>query len=330
MKRAVSDIQRWSTTDVDESQRLDYYDHALCSAIDPMRVRRSVKGRFEAQIDCIDLGHISLIHGVGPAHDCIRDQRDLARSTGRSFHLILNKGSAWRVSHLGEHQLRKGDAILLDSNYGHRFDLLSPFDNVHIKLSQAWLKQWVPDPASLVGNTIPFDVGWGGALTTFMAQLSPELLADAPLPPYVLTDHIGALLALHTNALTGRPSPVSPPYRQLRDRIEEVLVQRCTESSLTATDIAATLGVSPRTLHRSLAACSQTFGALLIKARVELATRMLESPLFRRLTSAEIGRRAGFIASSHFVRVMKRHSGRTPAQLRQCDHTMPGQNEPEP
>jgi AraC-like DNA-binding protein len=315
-----SAIQRWSTRDVDESQRLDYYDEALCSSIDSMRILRSVEKRFEAQIDCIDLGHISLIHGVGPAHDCIRDQHDVARSSGRSFHLILNKGSAWRVRHIGEHLLRKGDIILLDSNYGHRFGLLSPFDNVHIKLSEAWVKQWLPDPASVVGSPIPFDSGWGGALSAFMAQLTPELIADAPLPQHMITDHIGALLALYTSALTGRSPADSPPHRQLRDRIQEVLVQRCTELSLNAAEVAATLGISPRTLHRSLAAQQLTFGTLLMRARVELATRMLESPLFRRLTTAEIGRRAGFTDPSHFARVYRRHCHFTPGQV-QAGHS---------
>jgi AraC-like DNA-binding protein len=321
MIRAKDEIQRWSTQNVAESQRLDYYDHALSTAIDSMRVLRTVENRFEAQIDCIDLGSISLIHGVGPAHDCIRDHTDLARSTGHSFHLILNKGSAWRAAHRGEHLLRKGDAILLDSRYGHRFDFLSPFDNVHIKLSEAWVRQWIPDVARVVGAPIAFDCGWGGALTAFMAQLSPDVLADAPVPQHLLTDHIGALLALYTTALSGRSPAASPPQRQLRDRIQEVVIQRCTESSLTAIEVAATLGISPRTLHRGLAAGEQTFGALLMTTRVELATRMLESPLFRRLTTAEIGRRAGFTDPSHFARVYRRHCGVTPAQVHVGHHS---------
>ena len=315
MTRAMHDIKRWSTSDVDDPQRLDYYAEAISSAIDPMRVLRRVEGQFEAGIDCIELGPLSLIHGIGHAHDCIRDRHDIARSSGRNFHLILNNGSSWRVTHFGEHLVRKGDAILLDSRHGYRLDFLSSIDNVHLKLPEAWMKQWIPEPASLVGNPIAFDAGWGGALTTFMGQLSPELLADAPLPKRVLIDQIGALLALHAGALSGRLPVGSPPHRQLRDRIEELLIQRCTESSLTATEVAATLGISPRTLHRSLATCAQTFGALLMKARVELATRMLESPLFRRLTTAEIGRRAGFTDPSHFARVYRRHCGITPSQV---------------
>lgn len=62
---------------------------------------------------------------------------------------------------------------------------------------------------------------------------------------------------------------------------------------LSTSAVASSLDMSRRTLHRALAACGETFGAILIQARVDLAARMLQSPLLDRLTMAEIGRRAG-------------------------------------
>jgi AraC-like DNA-binding protein len=76
------------------------------------------------------------------------------------------------------------------------------------------------------------------------------------------------------------------------------------------------LNISTRTLHRNLAAFGETFGAKLIAARADVAVRMLESPLFRRLTVAEIGRRSGFADASHFSRVLRSRTGRSPTQLR--------------
>jgi AraC-like DNA-binding protein len=43
---------------------------------------------------------------------------------------------------------------------------------------------------------------------------------------------------------------------------------------------------------------------------------MLASPLFKRVTTAEIGRRAGFLSASHFARVIRNRTGLTPLQLR--------------
>lgn len=315
MNRAIHAVQRWSTDDVDEPQRLAFYAHAISSAIDSMQVLRRVEGRFQAGIESVELGPVSLIRGRGQAHDVIRDHRDLARSTARNYHLILNKGSAWRARHVGEHLVRAGDAMLVDSIYGYRFDFLDTIDIVHLKLPDAWLRQWVPDPAVLVGQPIRADADWGQALTAFVRQLSMDLVGASPVPASQLTDHVGGLLALHANALGMRAPAITASSRSLIAGIREILAQRCTEPALTAAQVADCLAVSLRTLHRALAAHQLAFGTELMRSRVELATRMLESPLFRRLTTAEIGRRAGFSDPSHFARVYRRLCGVTPAKV---------------
>jgi len=60
---------------------------------------------------------------------------------------------------------------------------------------------------------------------------------------------------------------------------------------------------------------------MLIQARVDLAVRMLQSPLFDRVTTAEIGRRAGFSDASHFVKVLRRTTGQTPLRMRRARHS---------
>jgi AraC family transcriptional activator of tynA and feaB len=313
MNSGHPDIHYWSTRDVPELQQMDYYASVLSSAVDPMGVTKRVRGSFDAAVESTALGPISVIHGRGAAHDCVRDQRDIARSTGRNFHLIINTGSAWRVDHRDRIRLRQGDGVLLDSRYGYRLDFVDPFENVHLKLSEEWLTRWIPNADAIIGRPILFDASWGRAFTAFVSQLTPEFVVAAPLPQSVIVDQVGALFALYAGELSGRTS--APADRSLRDRIEEIIVQRCSEFSLSAQDVADALGISIRTLHRSLAACRQTFGASLMAARVALATRMLESPLFRRTTTNEIGRRAGFSDASHFARVYRRLCGRTPAQV---------------
>jgi transcriptional regulator GlxA family with amidase domain len=97
-------------------------------------------------------------------------------------------------------------------------------------------------------------------------------------------------------------------------------MQRCTEWQLTAADVAASMNISVRTLHRSFAALNETFGEALIEARARVALRMLTSSLFNRLTTAEIGRRAGFPSASHFARVVRKRTGQSPLQLRRHVH----------
>jgi AraC-like DNA-binding protein len=80
--------------------------------------------------------------------------------------------------------------------------------------------------------------------------------------------------------------------------------------------VAVSAGVSVRTLHRALASGGATFAGLLLDARARCGVRMLQSPLFRRITVAEIGRRAGFADASHFTKVLRKLHGLTPMQMR--------------
>jgi AraC-like DNA-binding protein len=136
----------------------------------------------------------------------------------------------------------------------------------------------------------------------------------------MLIDQRGALLALTASELSGNRAVATRAERSVRDQVSDHIRQRCPDRSLQAADVASSLNISGRTLHRALAVGGDTFGTMLIQARVELALRMLQSPLFDRVTTAEIGRRAGFSDASHFVKTLRRCTGLTPLQVRRTRH----------
>lgn len=317
--RATQALQSWRTEDVNARDRLAFYSDVISSALDPMVVARKVSGSFRGEITATELGPLTLAHGVSSGHDCVRGDEHVARSSSRQFHLIINRMSSWNLRHRDWVHVGCGDAVLLDSRLGHYLSFAQNFDNVHLVLPEAWLAQWLPDPGALVGRPLPRDASWARALTEFTAQLLPATVQHSALPVSLIVDHLGALLALSAGQIGGEGGAPALQQRELCDRVREAIVQRCTEHSLGAAEIAQLLGISLRTLHRTLAACGQTFGDVLMSSRVALATRMLESPLMKRLTIAEIGRRAGFSDASHFARVFRRHTGSTPLQQRKTD-----------
>lgn len=134
-----------------------------------------------------------------------------------------------------------------------------------------------------------------------------------PLPAQVLTDQLGGLLAL---ACGDVPEPTRSSAG-LVQRIHAQLREQLAEPGLTATEVATTLGISVRSLHRALAADGQTFARQLMSLRMAQAQAMLRSPALRRVTTAEIGRRVGLLDPSHFVRLCRQWLGDTPAAIRQ-------------
>jgi AraC-like DNA-binding protein len=76
--------------------------------------------------------------------------------------------------------------------------------------------------------------------------------------------------------------------------------------------LAAAQGISVRYLHHLFAQARTTFGAELMKLRLESARRLLEDPRLAALDIAEVSARCGFSEPSHFARRFRRAYGRGP------------------
>ena len=310
-------IVRLSTNDVAPAHRLNYWSSILSSTLSPSALSTATPLGYQSEIAALAVGPVTFTAQSGSAQRAIRAHPELRRTSEHCFNLVLVLTGSWQVA-LGATRGRfgPGDLIFYDSRDPLDCNLLVAWSDLNLQLSEHFVRKWVPDPAWLVRRRIAFDSKWGRVLSNYVAQLSPEFVVQAPLPQSMLIDQIGALLALTATELRGRRIAGAPVERSVRDHIHDCIRQRCTEPSLQAAEIASSLGVSTRTLHRALAACGETFGAMLIQARVDVAMRMLRSPLFDRVTTAEIGRRAGFSDASHFSRVLRRRTGHTPLAMR--------------
>lgn len=308
-------VKRWSTAEVPQARRLDYFAAALSEAIFPVTIGNADSATFQAESRFAHVGALGVCKTTASPHAGFRGRSELARSSDHSFNLVL-ANAHWTIDHRGKVQMSPYDVLIFDSEYPLRVDLRTSFVAINVSVAESWLRQWIPNPTLVAARIIPGNSSWGHALSSFLSGLSPELAASPPVPLTILADQVGALLALTASVMGGAPLAATPAVRSLLERIQDHLAQRCTEWQLTAEDVAASLGISPRTLHRAFAATNQTFGEALIEARARVALRMLNSPSFNRITTAEIGRRAGFPSASHFARVIRNRTGRTPLALR--------------
>jgi AraC-like DNA-binding protein len=274
-------------------------------------------------VTALALPSIAIVAQSGSPQRAIRARPEIRRTSQRYFFLVLALSGSWHVTNVTRNCLGPGDLTFYDSRYPLDCDLQLQWSGMNLQLSEQFVRKWVPKPIVLVGRRIGCDTQWGRVLASYVAQLSPEFVVQAPLPQGVLIDQLGALLALTASELSGRPAVSTPAERSVRDQVYDHIRQRCADTSLQAADVASSLHMSKRSLHRALAACGETFGAMLIQARVDLAVRMLQSPLFDRVTTAEIGRRAGFSDASHFVKALRSRTGQTPLQMRRASHGTP-------
>jgi AraC-like DNA-binding protein len=314
--KAADEIRRWSTAEVAQTRRLDYFASAISDAVYPLGVHRADQRTFQADVSFAHLGSIGVCKTTGSPHQSYRGRNELARTNDHCFIILMLLQAAWTADHRGSLQLSPRDVLIIDSEYPLKTEISNPFTSVAVAVSESWLRQWLPNPNLITARRIAGGSLWGHALSSYVSELTPELASSPPLPLPVIADQVGSLLSLTATGIRGANAANTPAERSLYERIHDCIMQRCTEWELTAADVAASMNISLRTLHRIFAAANQTFGAALIEARARVSLRMLNSPSFNRLTTAEVGRRAGFPSASHFARVIRSRTGLTPLELR--------------
>ena len=284
----VPQIVRLSTRVVAPEDRLSYAI-STAPASTPYSIVTETPLNFELEVTALGLPSISAVAQRGSPQRAIRSYAEIRRSSEHAFNLVLVLSGTFQVTHGIRSCCGPGDLIFHDSRYPLDCKYMRDWSALNLQLSEQFVRKWLPHPSSLATRGISRDSAWGRVLASYVSQLSPDFFLQAPLPHQVLIDQLGALLALTATDLSGRRPGSTPAKRSLRDHIYDQIRQRCADTSLQAADIASTLNISKRTLHRALAVCGETFGAMLIQSRVDVAVSMLQSPLFDRVTTAEVG-----------------------------------------
>lgn len=306
-------VRRWSTVAVRPGERLDYWVGAICEGFLEMSATSSRDADFHSSLASVSWGPVTVNEVRGSAQDVYRTRAAIARSRENFCYLLCKVDSAWSAVQAQRGvRLLPTDLVLVDSRERYEFHFPDRADTVSLQLRLDWLQRWLPDISAVAGRRIDGQQGWGRALSAFASQLTPNLAAAPPLPATLLIDQLGALLSM----AAGPAANNVPSSQSMRLRILEHVRERHAEPGLTAAAVAHELGISERTLHRSLAGGQQTFGRQLMACRMEVAALLLADPRFDRLTVAEIGRRVGLLDASHFVRSCRAQLGATPGQLR--------------
>jgi AraC-like DNA-binding protein len=154
---------------------------------------------------------------------------------------------------------------------------------------------------SFLGNNVQFDAG--ADEIAFEGRI-------ASLPVVGADTHLNTLLRKYADeALASR----TPATSSVRLDVERMVAQLLPHGKANTSEVARRLGVSGRTLSRSLLAEGVTFTAIVEELRAALTRRYLRD---RELPITEIAWLLGYQEISSFTHAFKRWTGTTPTQFR--------------
>lgn len=174
--------------------------------------------------------------------------------------------------------------------------------------------------------------GWQPAETTFTHSAPRDRTTHLRLfGPQLTFDHEFTGITLYTSDLD-TPNPMSDPllrpYTQqllgavdsghataMRDRVQELVEMLLPTGRCSADQVARSLGVDRRTVHRRLADEGCTYSEIVNTTRLDLARRVVGNQ-GRSLT--EIADMLGFSSPASFTRWFRSHHGHSPSQWRRA------------
>ena len=312
----------WSTEQVTPSQRLDYWVGAICECFLEMKIACATAD-FDARLESAPLDRIGVNLVSGSGQNVVRSQAEIARSRNNYYYLLCDTRAEWLIEHQGATtRMRPNDLVLVDSRRNYRFHFPDDFRCTSLELPIDFVEFWLHQPQAHLGQRIDGSSGWSAPLSALVRHLVPDTAVACPIPPKLVADQLGSLLGM---ALQDAPSEFkgTTAGEHLCQRIHGAIRARFSEPGLTATEIAAQLAISERTLHRALSGRGITFGDLLTRCRMEAARRMLTERRLDHIGIAGIGLRVGFADPSHFIRLCRRYLGATPGVLRRRRSSQP-------
>ena len=288
-------MRRLSTADVAPSQALDYYAASMQAEPVPMSVQCSSRAHFHAAAESTRFGQAELLRMVGSAHRVVRGRSELARSERRLFNLLINRLAPWQLVQRGLNHLRAADAIIIDSAYAHEFDV-GTYEFINVAMTEEFMALWLADPTVLTARRLDKAGRWTAPLASFVSQLTAEFTAGrCTLPEGVMANQLGALLMLAASDISPGDHGLLPSELGLHDRIIECLRERLSDVALTSTEIADSLSIEERTLHRVLAANGETFATQLLGLRLREADGVEATPSGNKLSADAMARSVGFL-----------------------------------
>jgi AraC-like DNA-binding protein len=315
----------WSTEAAQHSDHAVYWRQAICEAIfelDFQAASKAVSAHLrQYQLGAVKLSEISISTG----HEVIRSREAAARGLTPRFNLNYIRTGSWSIAHHGRNfTLSAGELVLFDNRRPYHLRAESGTEHICVHLPVEWLRCWMPDPESGIAVPISRDMPWQRTLTALLEDA--VLLADRSddCNDLCAQQIAGALsLALGPTRKAAWNSRSGSHSGQLLLRIKNTIGDMFCDPELDASAVATALNISPRYLHKVLARQGTTYGAELIRLRLERSQQMLADRRFDLLPVAEVGFRCGFCDPSHFSRRFKQATGVNPGAYRESRQGLP-------
>jgi AraC-like DNA-binding protein len=308
-------VLRFSTEELPERDRVGAWREIFGRTVVKLDIEPLPARRFYCENTIYPLPRLGVLFGACSAVQ-LSHPRELIVDDDLSF--MTGRTGPWTASQLGRNpMLGSGDGVLMWNAEVGSMTLPSDGPFVTFRVPVDAIAPLVPDVGAVIARRIPADCGALRLLARYLEVLDAPSLATPELQHLAAT-HVHDLLTVALGA-TRDAAEVAQGRgvraAQLR-AIKLDVAENLSSRGLSVTDVAARHRISPRYVQILFEGEGTTFTQFVLCQRLARAHRMLTDPRFAHRSIGAVASEAGFGDLSYFNRMVRRHFGSTPSQLR--------------
>ena len=283
----------FSTAGLPERQRIELWESHNAEALIGLRCRALTAALLDATEINVQLDRMHLARVRGNPHVVERDQALIGRRPADSVALFFSlAGEAFFYHEDGVRIIQPGEMLMCDADMPFMRGFSQGLEELVLKIP----REVFADVTGIGHVARPVVMKFGAGANSCAHTLAREVGAATrsgdprPIDEDALLELVAALVGVDRDDQSAAHRAAAQTY----------IDQRLFNPDLSAPQIAAAVGISPRHLSRVFADAGTTVPKYVLARRLEAARSLLERPTATSMTIAEVAHHCGFASAAHF------------------------------
>lgn len=308
----------FTTQGIAPTSRMHLWSHHNARALIPLDIHTIDQAPLQARESNVHLPNLSLAQVNGSPQLIERSESFISENPKDAVAIYFStKGDAFFFHRGGNESLQPGQAIMYDTDLPFTRGFARGVEELVLTVPRAVYRELTGDESLREPVIFPFGTG-ADSTAQALARLVRATVApraeggttDAPVSAHAER----CLLDLVTPLVVHRQAGAGTCYvSAAKDYIERHL----TDPELSAQEVAAGVGISPRHLARAFAQAGTTLREHVRERRLERAWELLTAPDGEDVALGELAPRLGFSSHNYFSRAFRHRFDMTPRRARQ-------------
>jgi AraC-like DNA-binding protein len=307
--------RHWSTQGVETRDQFTYWREAVCEAVLNVATEMPAGEHFAGEIGCASYGELRFAAFTSSAHQIVRRNAHIARSTNDHFLLSLQRSGVSRMQQCGRAcELQPGDIGIVDGSRPFSVTFPQAVGRIVAVIPAGMLQSrapWLRDrPIGLVAR----DGALHDVLRTYIERLAgPD--CESEREAELLADNLSNLVALLT-ACSASEQRISQERISDLDRMFTFMRRHVSNPDLSPQSLADHMRISVRTVHKRFEEANTTFRQWLLQERLDACRRALGDRRCSDMTITQVAYSLGYNDLSHFTKKFRARFGIPPGRFR--------------